>query len=141
MCSSGVKFGTYSSTIKSSKTGKVYNINSNLNCNSSNCIYVISCTKCDKQYVGKTITPLRHRFNNHRKDIRNNDNTKAVASHFNLPGHCGERDVRIQAIELVPYNINIEKRESSWMWNLSCHNVNGGINLDEPYFEKLCLNN
>ena len=141
MCSSGVKFGTYSSTIKSSKTGKVYNINSNLNCNSSNCIYVISCTKCHKQYVGKTVTPLRHRFNNHRKDIRNNDKSIAVAFHFNLPGHCGERDVRIQAIELVPYNINIEKRESSWMWNLSCHNVNGGINLDEPYFEKLCLSN
>ena len=141
ICHCGGRYGILSSKIKSSKTGNTFMIKSNLNCNSSNCIYVISCAFCKKQYAGQTITPLRLRFNNHRKDVRKNDIDKTLAVHFNLPGHSGEKDLRIQAVELVPYNVNIDSRESFWMWNLSCHNVNGGLNIEEPYFEKLCLTN
>ena len=146
ICSGDSSFGIFGTKIKSTVTGKVFNINSNLNCRSYNCIYVISCVVCNKQYVGKAITPLRKRFNNHRLSVRTFHKsiqypTLAVPCHFNLPSHSGERDIRITAVELVPLHIKIESRESFWLWNLSCHRVTDGINIKEPYLDKLCLYN
>ena len=37
-----------------------------LDCNSENVIYLITCKKCKKQYVGSCITTFRTRFNNYR---------------------------------------------------------------------------
>ncbi|GFS10699.1 hypothetical protein ElyMa_003067600 [Elysia marginata] len=39
---------------KSSTNGRVFNITLNLSCHSHNIIYLIPCTKCSKQYIGKT---------------------------------------------------------------------------------------
>ena len=38
-----------------------------LDCNSENVIYLITCKKCKKQYVGSCITRFRTRFNNYRR--------------------------------------------------------------------------
>lgn len=63
-----------------------FDITSHFNCNSKDLIYVISCTKCNKLYVGQTSKMLKERLNNHRSDIRLNKNT-AVSKHFNDIGH------------------------------------------------------
>ena len=37
------------------------------NCSTENIIYLISCAKCDREYVGETINSLRSRINQHKK--------------------------------------------------------------------------
>ena len=44
-----------------------------LNCSSTNCIYLITCTKCKLQYVGETVQTLRNRFSTHRQGMKDSD--------------------------------------------------------------------
>ena len=46
-----------------------------INFDSTNVIYIITCTKCNKQYVGKKRTKLKYRFTEHLRDIRKNEDT------------------------------------------------------------------
>ena len=46
-----------------------YSIRHSATCSSSNVIYLITCTKCKKQYVGLTTKPLRTRINHHLSNI------------------------------------------------------------------------
>ena len=58
----------YTSTV----TGESYKIDGYYMCNTSNCIYLVTCTICDAQYVGKTTTSMRERHKDHRNNIKNN---------------------------------------------------------------------
>ena len=56
-----------SDRVVSSSTQRVYDVvvppgSINLNCNSSNLIYLLTCTKCSLQYVGETIQGLNQRL-------------------------------------------------------------------------------
>ena len=73
------KIFTSSSTV----TGKTYSINSNLNCNSSSVIYLITCNLCTLQYVGSTNTPFKVGFHNHKLAMKTHKRTCEVAIHFN----------------------------------------------------------
>ena len=55
---------------------------SNVNCQSENLIYLITCNACEIQYVGQTKNCILTRFQGHYQDIKTNDDT-AVARHFN----------------------------------------------------------
>ena len=44
---------------------KVPCINYQLDCNSNNVVYLLTCKVCGLQYVGSTSTKFRLRFNNH----------------------------------------------------------------------------
>lgn len=80
-----------------------YYIYTIFNCNSTNLIYLITCSKCNKAYVGQTSNKLKERLNNHRSNIRLKKLT-AISIHFNEPRHS-ERDLRIIPIyDLTPYN-------------------------------------
>ena len=70
-----VRDGPYfvGSTFSSNVTGKSYNVRcngKNMNCGTTNVIYLISCRKCPVQYVGETSQTLRCRFNNHRSRLK-----------------------------------------------------------------------
>ena len=62
-------------------------------------IYLISCKKCRKQYVGSTITSFRYRFNNHKSSLtRFGRGQRGICgehlySHFFSEGHSGLTDV------------------------------------------------
>ena len=59
----------------------------NINCQTTNCIYLITCSTCGIQYVGQTKNKLLTRFNSHHYDISHNSDT-TVARHFNkCPRH------------------------------------------------------
>ena len=47
----------------------------NVNCQKSNCIYLITCSYCGTQYVGQTKNKLLTRFNSHFGDIHHNHDT------------------------------------------------------------------
>ena len=62
--------------------GKTYTNKTQMNCHSSNIIYLITCRSCGIQYVGQTKKQLLTRFQSHYFDISHNNDT-TVARHFN----------------------------------------------------------
>ena len=85
-----------SDTFHSSLTHRKYvtkcddkNINT-LNCSTSNCIYLITCCRCDLQYVRETVQSLRDRFSGHRTGMKNPfpvNRHKILSKHFGV-GLC-----------------------------------------------------
>ena len=69
-----------------------------LNCDSENVVYLITCKKCLKQYVGETKNPLRLTANNHLSSIRSNL-ISLIAEHFALPDHSVKDHFEIMPIE------------------------------------------
>ena len=68
--------------IVSKTTGRNYTTMANINCQSSNIIYLITCSTCGIQYVGQTKNRLLTRFQGHYYDIQNHNDT-TVSRHFN----------------------------------------------------------
>ena len=62
-----------SSTFKSQQTNKSYKIFHEVNCSSGYVIYIIECTLCKKQCVGKSETSFNIRLNNHHNNIEKPD--------------------------------------------------------------------
>ena len=75
-------------------------IQSAVDCQSSNLVYCINCDKCREQYVGETERTLSQRFAEHRGYVRNKKLEKATGAHFNLPGHS-MADMKITIIEKI----------------------------------------
>ena len=107
--------------IKSTKTGRSYIIRHSFRCTSSNLIYVITCTKCHKQYVGLTTKQLNFRMNHHRTNIFNNKPIY-VSKHFNFPDHS-IKNLSVQAIDRVEPNHpnllqELQRLKSYWIKTL-----------------------
>ena len=85
----------------SSYTNETYAINSKLDCDSSNIIYLYTCNICHKQYVGETSWPLRHRNNQHRSSIMNNNGDYALYNHL-LKYHPQSLHENVNNFSLVP---------------------------------------
>ena len=66
----------YTSTV----TGEKYKIDGYYTCETSNCIYLVTCGICHMQYVGKTIRSMRKRHAKHRDDIK--ANIGGLGAHF-----------------------------------------------------------
>ena len=88
-------------------------------------MYLISCDKCDHQYVGETKGKASERLSGHRSSIKKPANT-FIARHFTLPSHS-VKDTRIRPIEhITPRSGETEKdvtirrlhREHFWMLEL-----------------------
>ena len=59
----------HTTTFRSNQTNRIFHIYHNLNCKSKYVIYLLECTKCKTQYIGKAETEFNIRLNNHRKDV------------------------------------------------------------------------
>ncbi len=98
ICSSTKNTSTFISTI----TGRKYDIKHSLNCKSKFVIYLISCTRCGVQYVGKTVQEMRKRTGQH---IGKCDTLKThLARHFRRDEHS----ISIIAID----KLNLENFDS-----------------------------
>ena len=94
-------------SVTSNTTKFVFKIRQDLNCSSSNIIYLVQCKECDKQYIGQTKRSLRRRVNDHRGDILNSRKT-TVSNHFNS-GRCCIEDFQIVPIFKCPQFEDEEK--------------------------------
>ena len=68
--------------ISSSDNKPEFNPLTNVNCQSSNLIYLITCKHCGIHYVGQTKNRLLTRFQGHYHDIKTKNDT-TVSRHFN----------------------------------------------------------
>ena len=98
-------------------------------CISANVIYCITCTLCNKLYIGETGTRLGERFREHLRDVDKNDKdaSKPVARHFNLPNHSKKH----MAICGLPLHLgttesrkNLEQKFIFQIGTLNPHGVN-----------------
>ena len=119
------KFSENSSQFYSHSTTTKYTIRQHITCTSKNIIYLITCKRCQKQYVGETKTQFRLRFNNHLSTIRRKTNTP-VAIHFNENQHTIE-DLTITGIIKLNKSDDILRRklESVWISKLNTLTPNG----------------
>jgi len=122
-----------STHFSSSINNKKFEIRDQLSCDSTDIIYLITCTKCGKQYIGETGRPLRERASNHKSAIRNKTNTP-IGIHFNTHGHS-ILNFNITPIEKMinqsKSNEIRRKRESFWQNKLETIHPNGlnGLNV------------
>ena len=130
------------STFSSTVTNKSFPIRQHMTCCSTKLIYLITCLKCNMQYVGLTEQTLRQRMNSHRFSINHNTDTP-VARHFNLPSHS-LNDLRIIAIDHLPSVDNHSRlnKETFWIYTLQSLQPQG-MNIKEqqsfPIATKLSL--
>ena len=88
-----------------------WKINQSVNCEVSNCIYLIACKKnnCNMNYVGETKRIVKFRFAEHRGYVNNKDDT-ATGEHFNLPGHSLS-DRTLTVLEIVKSSDDVYRKE------------------------------
>jgi len=128
------KFIKFDKKFQSTQTGETFPITSHLTCKETWLIYLITCNRCSKQYVGKTTTSLYTRFNNTRSEIkRNAKGSKSLpyVAHFNSGDHTVD-DITLMPIEQIHNRTDttILRRESFWIAKLKTRRPSG-INAHE----------
>ena len=91
-----------------------YKINYHFKCESSGVVYLLSCKKCAKSYVGRTINSFRQRFHNHRR-YGNGPGGKHLYAHFFTEGHDGLSELSGNIINKLDVN-NPTYREGYWIY-------------------------
>ena len=120
------------SKFTSYKTNNTYDIYHKVNCKSKYVIYLMECTLCKLQYVGKSERPFNIRINNHRKDITKHD-AIPVCKHFNNPSHNFNTHAKFTIIEQLrtlnetkeELTLRLRKRENFWINKLNTLHPNG----------------
>ena len=83
-------------SFKSTVTNERFRARVDGTCKTSNVIYLIQCTRCQKKYVGETENPLHLPMNGHQPDYYRKLPDKPVAVHFYTVGHTfGDFEVMI----------------------------------------------
>ena len=104
-CILNKKYFKPSDSIISTVTHRIYSCTNKdaypAHCNSSNVIYLITCSTCKLQYVGETAQKLNIRFAKHRECMKGNvksNSCKRISDHFSS-GLCKGSDYTVQIIE------------------------------------------
>ncbi|OCT96155.1 hypothetical protein XELAEV_18013838mg [Xenopus laevis] len=116
-----------SKEFKSTVTNTSFKIRDYINCNTSTVVYLITCLKCQKQYVGCTSRTLKERIREHLSQIKNPKTVEKsnITRHFS---RCNGSDVAyfsVQGIEKVRLGSRggnlaglLAKRELFWIFYL-----------------------
>ena len=134
----------------SSISGEKYKIDGSYTCETSNCIYLVTCGICDAQYIGKTTMSMRTRHQCHRGEIKRNEN--GLGTHFSKHAEEMEIDMDTNMEEIMQhFNLTIitsadkcsieewKDMEASIMQTLKTTQEYGGLNiiLERKYDQKL----
>ena len=103
-------------------------ITDHFTCTSANVIYFITCTLCNKLYIGET-GYIGDRFCEHLPDVEKNDKdaSKPVACNFNLPNHS-KKHIAICGLSLhlgtTESRKNLEQKFIFQIGTLNPHGIN-----------------
>ena len=93
-------------------TGTNHNIQGHITCNTP--IHIITCTKCNKQYIGETGRKLRTRISEHLRNIVKSQNT-VIGTLFYSANHKSNH-MQINAIESLSNTTGYRKvKELFWI--------------------------
>jgi len=90
-----------SGIIISTTTKRKYQARKHISCKSHNLIYCITCTVCNKQYVGQTKNRLMDRFGSHFWNIKKKNLTDPIGRHFATKGHNGQLKLKIHIVDFI----------------------------------------
>ncbi len=111
--------------VKSHHTGTIFPIEQHFSPQSSNCVYLIFCSTCGKQYVGQTVNKLQVRFTQHRYNLRHRKefHTPLVRHFISNSSHA----VRIAGLEtaLTWTDKDRMKAERKWITLLDTRHPKG----------------
>ena len=102
-----------SNKIQSSQTKEIVNLKASFNCNTSGIIYITTCEKCKKQYIGQTGRKLRERFAEHLYNIC--QKKEVTGTHYTSTGHS-HWDLKVQVLEKVTPNTPSYRLEREEYW-------------------------
>ena len=102
------------STFTSNHYNKKFNVKGKVNCKSSNVVYLITCRKCEIQYVGETGRTLKDRMSDHRSAVKLKKNTP-IGLHFNQDNHS-LLDLKMTGIEIMQNNNEIDRKNKERFW-------------------------
>jgi hypothetical protein len=113
-------------TFSSINTHKTYHIQQHLTCDSPYVLYLVTCTRCGGQYVGKSVTPFKKRHSNHKQEVKKK--IGGLGQHYGGSRVCGYEDMSIVLIEQVELGNNalLAKREQYWQHQLRVYIEHGG---------------
>ena len=97
-----------------------FKINHRFVCNERSLIYLITCNRCLKQYLGKTTDEFRQRWKNYKHNERKFEKREhCMQRHlyvdFNLLGHSGFLDDVSVTIIDTTYSKNSTKEKDCWI--------------------------
>ena len=128
----------------SSQTGRTYIVPQGGSCESSNLVYLITCSVCTKQYVGQTLRPLRERLREHFRYITQKTDQQPLGRHFAQPNHNGLQ-IQVQILEYIQTPPRLERtkqlredREKHWIHQLRSIEP-FGLNIMGKWAHLLCL--
>ena len=118
---------------KSTNTKRKYQIRQKINCRSSFLIYLIFCSNCRGNYVGKSKRQFRQRHSGHKQEIINR--TGGLGQHFHLSNvrGCNYNHLKATLIETVKEGdeAKLAERELYWQYQLRSFEENGGNGMNQ----------
>ena len=102
-------------------------INRKVNCDTCNCVYLIHCEKCGKNYIGESGRLLKNRLSDHKGYITNHVLNVSTGDHFNLPGHS-LANVQITILEQVKKNDTMYRKEREKYFINKFNTIEEGLN-------------
>ena len=108
-----------------SRNGETYPMTEQFKCQTKSVIYLATCEKCKKQYVGQTGRKLHERIMEHLRYIRKGIN--ALGEHYKNNSCDSGRHLKFQIIEQVFPNTDTMRlhREKLWIDKLQVKEPNG----------------
>ena len=100
-------------SVISTHNGEKHTINGEFTCFTSGVVYLTTCEKCKKQYVGQTGRTFHTRIREHMYDIKRGKKTSGI--HYTSEGH-EHSDFRVQIIEKVTPNTEFHRLEREEYW-------------------------
>ena len=118
ICNSIYK-GTISNKHSKTETKTLHNVD----CDTTNVIYLLECSICKTRYIGETKRAFKHRLKEHLADIKYN-RERPVSTHINK--HAKQKGIIIPSIiEIINLNPNLQsttelrrKWELYWIYKL-----------------------
>lgn len=111
-----------SSVTFTSRAKKVYSLKEHFHCKTNNVIYLITCKRCNLQYVGQTSQTIQRRFCDHLSTIKTKKDL-TLSKHFNLAEHS-VHDISLMVIDRADPK-DLLKRERHWISELNTLEPNG----------------
>ena len=106
----------FDNTFTCTATGKSYFIRGQLNCESINVIYLITCSKCLEQCVGLAVK-FKTRFRIHKSDLKTKKERCGSARHFNSKCYHDINPFQYLKVQLEQVNCNDLENIEDILWD------------------------